>query len=102
MKLRHSTKAQLDMDSIAERIQQDSTRSALRFLEAAEKTAQELLLVPEFGAHWETDDPDFQDLRVCLVEGFRKYLLFYRIQGDDVIILRIIHGHRNLPDALKD
>src|SRR5262245_15895724 len=102
MNLRFSTKAFLDVDSIAERIQQDSPRSALRFIEAAEATAENLLLFPEFGAAWESDDPELQGLRLCLVRDFPKYLLFYRLKGDEIIIVRIIHSHRNLPDALKE
>lgn len=102
MRLRHSIKALIDMDSIAERIQQDSSRSAMRFLEAAEKTAENLLRFPEFGAIWESDDSDLQDLRLCLVSGFRNYLLFYRIKDDEIIIVRVVHGHRNLPEALKE
>jgi plasmid stabilization system protein ParE len=61
-----------------------------------------LLDFPEFGAKWESDDPQLQDLRVCLVREFRKYLLFYRITGDEIIVVRIIHGHRKLPEALKE
>jgi addiction module RelE/StbE family toxin len=102
MKLHYSTKALLDMDAIAERIQKDSSRSALRFLEEAEKTAMNLVDFPEFGALWESDDPELKDLRVCLISGFEKYLLFYGIKGDKIVVTRIIHGHRNLPEALKE
>lgn len=102
MNLNYSVKALFDMDSIAERIQKDSSRSAYRFVEATEKTAANLLQFPEFGAKFESDDPELQDLRVCLVSNFKKYLLFYRIKGDDVIVVRVIHGHRDITEALKD
>ena len=102
MILRYATKAMVDMDAIAENIQLNSSRSALRFLEAAERTAERLLTFPEFGAVFESDDPELQGLRACLVTDFEKYLLFYRIEGEEVIIRRILHGHRNLPGALKE
>ena len=38
------------MDNVAERIQEDSPRSALRFLEAVEETAEQLATFPELGA----------------------------------------------------
>ena len=102
MNLRYSIKALWDMDFIAETIQQNSSRSALRFLDAAERTAENLLTFPEFGAVFESDNPRLQDLRVCLVADFQKYLLFYRIDGEEIIIVRIIHGHRNLSAALEE
>lgn len=102
MNLRYATPALVDLDTIAENIQSNSSRSAMRFLEAAKNTAERLLMFPEFGAVFETDEPELQDLRVCLVEGFEKYLLFYRIRGDDVVVTRILHGYRDLTKALKE
>jgi toxin ParE1/3/4 len=102
MSLRYTTRALVDMDAIAASIQASSSRAALRFLECAESTAERLLTFPEFGAIFESDDPELQDLRACLVTGFEKYLVFYRITGDDVVIVRILHGHRDLEKALKE
>jgi toxin ParE1/3/4 len=102
MILRYSTPALADLDAIAEKIQVNSSRAAMRFLEATEGTAERLITFPDFGAVYETDEPELQDLRVCLVEGFEKHLLFYRIIGDDVIVTRILHGHRDLTKALKE
>jgi toxin ParE1/3/4 len=36
-------------------------------------------------------------IRSWRVEGFPKYLIFYRIEGDRIEILRVLHGMRNLP-----
>jgi toxin ParE1/3/4 len=102
MNLHYATAALVDMDSIAENIQTNSSRTALRFLEAVESTADRLLTFPEVGAVLESDDPELQDLRVCLVTGFEKHLLFYRIKGERVIVVRILHGHRDLAKALKE
>jgi toxin ParE1/3/4 len=98
----YSTRALLDMDSIAEHIQQNSPRSALRFLEAVEATAERLLTFPEFGALFETSEPALLELRVCLVTGFKKYLLFYRIRSDGIHVERVVHGARDLANILKE
>lgn len=102
MELRFSTKALLEMDAIAAVMQQDSSRAALRFLEAVEKTGENLLTFPEFGARLETDDPELQELRLCLVQEFAKYLVFYRIRPNVIRIERVVHGARDLPSVLKE
>ena len=102
MQLIYSTRALIEMDGIAEHIQQSSPRSALRFLEAVEKTSTFLLTFPEFGALFETDEPEMIGLHLCLVSGFEKYLLFYRIRYDEIHIERVINGVRDLPEALKE
>ncbi len=37
------------------------------------------------------------DLRVA---GFRKYLIFYRVSGDAVSIVRVLHGARDITAKL--
>ena len=102
MKVRHATKALLDLDSIAGWIQKDSTRAALRFLESAEETANQIADFPELGAPVELSDPELKGLRHCLISGFKRYVLFYRIVGEDIVIMRVLHGHRDLSIALKE
>jgi toxin ParE1/3/4 len=102
MELKFSTRALIDTESVAEVIQQNSPRSALRFLEAVEKTGENLMTFPEFGARFETDEPTLKDMRVCLVSGFEKYVVFYRVRTDAVRIERVVHGSRDLPTTLKD
>lgn len=102
MQVDYSARAMMEMDDIAEFIQQSSRRSALRFLEAVESTADRLKTFPEFGARFETNVPELSDLRVCLVTGFEKYLLFYRYDGQKVSIERVVLGSRDLPNILKE
>jgi toxin ParE1/3/4 len=102
MDLRYSTKALIEMEAIAEIIQENSPRAALRFLDAVEATGEDLLAFPELGAVFETDEPDLKDLRICLVSGFEKYLMFYRIRADAIRIERVVYGARDIPKALKD
>ena len=101
MKLKYSTTALVEMDRIADYIQQDSPRSALRFLEAVEKTCLQLLDFPELGARLDTEHPDPQGLRVRLVTGFEKHLVIYRYQSDEESIERVVHGARDLPNILE-
>jgi toxin ParE1/3/4 len=42
-----------------------------------------------------------QGLRRWPVKNFDKYLIFYKNAGDQVEIIRILHGKRDLELALK-
>jgi plasmid stabilization system protein ParE len=35
------------------------------------------------------------------VRGFPNYLLFYRFKADELVLLRVLHGARNI-DAILD
>ena len=98
----YSTRALIELDGIADHIQQSSPRAALRFLEAVEKTCENLLTFPEFGALFDTEESEMIGLRVCLVSGFEKYLLFYRIRSDEIHVERIVYGARDLPNILRE
>lgn len=102
MHLEYATRALIDMDEHTDHIRLNSPRSALRFLEAVEKTGLRLLTFPEFGAAYESPDPDVEGLRVCQLSGFPNHLMFYRILGEKIRIDRILHGSRDIPHALKE
>ena len=97
----YAVKALLDMDEIAGYIQQASPRSALRFLEAVEKTAELLAHFPELGAVHESPEGELEGLRQTLVSEFPRYVVYYRIREKDIVITRVLQGNRNLPDVLR-
>ena len=45
-------------------------------------------------------DTGIDDLRVWPVKGF-PYLIFYRFDGQRVVILRILHSARDIPASLR-
>ncbi len=70
-------------------------------MDAVEKTVQQLSLMPEIGAPRETRNPALKGLRVCPVKDFEDFLIFYLANGDNVRIIRILHGRRDLDGILK-
>ena len=40
--------------------------------------------------------PVLRDIRRTAISGFPKHLLFYRFDDDEVFILRVVHGARDL------
>ena len=38
-------------------------------------------------------------IRSFRIRGFERYLLFYRVNGEDLVLLRLRHGAMNLPEV---
>lgn len=76
---------------------------AMRYVTAVEATLAKLLKQPETGRLRFPNDTKLQGIRSCLViKPFDRHLIFYRIEGDCIILVRTIHGARDLPKCLKE
>src|SRR5262249_52665821 len=97
-----SARAEADLEEIAEYLAQHSLRTALRFLDAAEKAFALLAKVPEIGGRYESDNPALADLRVWAVPGFRRHWIFYRHLDQRVQVARVLYASRDLEPLLGD
>ncbi|MBY0113345.1 MAG: type II toxin-antitoxin system RelE/ParE family toxin [Phycisphaerales bacterium] len=75
----------------------------LEFFEAFRDTVTLLERSPHLG-HRRPDltDPRLTDVRCMKVERFPLHLLFYQIEADCVVVLRLLHGSRDLPAAIGE
>lgn len=85
-----------DLDEHAEYIAQDNLDAAIRFLEAAEETFRQIAEMPGMGSPQEHKHPQLVGVRRWAVMDFPKHLVFYRARDDEVEILRVVHGARDL------
>ncbi len=82
--------AQFDLDEIWAAIAQSDIFNADRFVAKLEAKISSLSQFPEKGVA----RPDlFPDTRM-LVEG--QYLIFYQFEHETVIVMRVVHGARDL------
>ena len=51
---------------------------------------------PAAGAPCAFRAPALQDVRRMTISGFPKHLLFYRFNDEEVFVLRVLHGARDL------
>lgn len=72
-----------------------SSGAATRFEENTCALIGLLLENPEMGRLRKDLRPE--GIRSFRVRGFDRYLLFYRVQGEDLILLRLRYGGMNLP-----
>jgi len=70
---------------LAQRWQTAVTTTVLRIVEA-----------PLTGALCQFNSKELAGIRRKAIDGFRKHLIFYRVQDQTLLVLRVIHGARDL------
>ena len=73
---------------------------AQRWEDAVTSTIMRTLYRPNTGTPCHFQDGELHDLRRTAVSGFPKHLLFYRFDRGVVLILRVVHGARDLEGLL--
>jgi toxin ParE1/3/4 len=72
-----------------------------RYLLAVETTARLLEQHPHLGPRGGFVHPSLRDWRFFVVfRPFQKHVLFYEVVGNNVVLRRAMHGHRDLPRRL--
>ena len=74
--------------------------TALRFLGAVEGTFELLKSQPHMGARTKLSHAALEDSRFVPIMGFENILAFYRAQTDRIDVIRVIHGHRDIPNLV--
>ena len=93
--------ARQDIVETADYIAHDSLDAALRFLDAAENTFDQLTMMPELGACCGFKRADALETRVWPISGFRNYLVFYRVHHARLEIIRVLHGAQDYQSLLS-
>jgi toxin ParE1/3/4 len=87
-----------DLRAAARYIRRDNPAAARAFLEAAYDTFEFLARNPGVGRN--RADLGFPEIRSWRVDGFRRYLVFYRELPNRIQIWRVLHGARDLRQSL--
>ena len=94
--IRHSPQSEADLEAILEYLHQNQPALAERFATAFYEKGQALARFPEMGRPRPELAPN---LRSTLVH---PYVLFYRVEGETVQIVRILHGKRDLRRIIQE
>jgi toxin ParE1/3/4 len=76
--------------------------AARRFMGAFERTTETLASNPAFGRALRFRAPDLRGLRRCPVVRFHAFQIVYRVEKDALVIVRVLHGSRDIRDALMN
>jgi plasmid stabilization system protein ParE len=70
---------------------------------AVEATCTLLARHPQLGARLRFVHPRLREWRFfVVVRPFQKHVIFYEVTKTDVILRRVMHGHRDLPKRLLE
>lgn len=72
----------------------------MRFLDAVDQTLEILATSPNIGTSIASDK--HPKARYQSVLGFTVYLVFYESDEEALLVLRVIHGNRDLPSVIKE
>jgi toxin ParE1/3/4 len=76
---------------------------ARRFQKSVDATLHQLCAHPELGRKRSFRHPKLRSLRSFRVERpFNRIVIFYRVSGDKLEAVRLIHGTRDLPRRLAE
>ena len=78
-----------------------SVSAAENFLELAEATFAQILIVPRIGKSVDFVSDRMGEIRQWRIKNFQDYLVFYRVQDEQIEILRVLHGSRDLEGILS-
>lgn len=88
-----------DLASIAKKIAEDNPAAAARFIDASEKSFKLLQDFPRIGKVRSFTRPGIRSWRVS---GFENYLIFYIPTRDEVQVLAVLHGARELESKIEE
>jgi toxin ParE1/3/4 len=78
-------------------------RIAGRYLKAFDSTVSRIQSQPQMGTVRRFRDFRLQGLRSVMMDGaFRVHLVFFRVESDQLVVFRVLHGMRDLPKRLVD
>lgn len=90
MSYRLSSRALSDLESIVDYLSDVNPKAALRLVDRLEERWELLVTQPRSGVLRQDLGPDLREVIVG------EYLSIYRLDDNDIQILRVLHGRRNI------
>jgi toxin ParE1/3/4 len=96
MPVRLRSAAEEDVAGHARHLQERSVEAAIRFLDAVDAALELIALSPGIGGICRYEKEHLRDMRVLPISGFKSYLVFYRVLPNEIEVIRVLHGARDL------
>jgi toxin ParE1/3/4 len=84
--------AEEDFTGYVDYLAQERPAAALAFIDAIERAFARLAELPEIGSPRAFQNSRLEGIRMWPVPQFQNYLIFYRIVGEEIQVLRILHA----------
>ncbi len=93
--------AKLDVLEIVDYLTSRSPQAALRFVDAVDATYARIRSMPRAGVRLLRHDRAEQDWRYMHIAGFKRYIIYYRVDSDVTRVIRVAHGSRDIESILR-
>lgn len=94
--------ARTDITHNYEYLSEFNAEVALKFFDATRYSFAEIARNPQIGQIYSINNPRLNGLRKWYVKGFKKYLIFYRVQESSIEIVRVLQGVQDIARILND
>lgn len=101
-RIQQTLQAEADVADIVSFIAEDNPNAAERFLEAAEAAFDLLASMPSMGRAVPFQGRTAQGIRMWRVQGFERYLIFYRAVEQGIEVVRVLHGARDIERLFEE
>ncbi len=91
-----------DLADIADHIAAASPRAAEAFTRSVEDSLRGLSRFPRMGSPRRFAHPAVERVRCWIPSGFPEVLVFYRALPGRIVVLRVLHGARDVERALEE
>jgi toxin ParE1/3/4 len=91
-----------DLEGHAEYIAQDQPAAALRLIRQFDVIVDQLQRTPLLGRAYRPQSRRLRGIRMIPIAGFRNYLIFYRVDGVGVDVLRVLHVSQDCMRVLRE
>lgn len=99
--IERSVEAMCDLDGLVDYLRTSSIELAQRFVECSETTFRFLAENREVGHLCWFAHQELMNIRVWLIERFKKHLVFYRPTETGIEIVRALHGARDYESLFR-
>jgi toxin ParE1/3/4 len=80
----------------------EDLETAAAFYRAADETFEQLTKSPRIGRNSDYELPQLRGTRVFPMRHFTKHLIFYRVNQNEIEIVCIFHGARDLGNLIEE
>jgi toxin ParE1/3/4 len=94
------SKAEFDEAEIYAYLARQSAATAHRFVDKVDETLTALCEQSTPGMPWISESTKLERLRWAKVRGFPNHLIFFRLRGEWLDVVRILHAARDLESIL--
>jgi toxin ParE1/3/4 len=91
-----------DIVDLATHIGGQSPAAAERFFDCSAKLIEQLARSPHIGHRFQSINPLLDGVRVSTIPGFANHLVFHALLHDEVHIVRVLHGARDIDRAFEE